>query len=120
MSDFYEVAEMPMDQALGLTGRGGAVSVTDIASRNVDIRSGSVNVRDANGNTISLGLMDDGTLGLQVKDSSGYVLFTLNGTTWKWNDKVNAKNVMQVGKLPDATYGTAVAKAGFNVSDGIS
>jgi hypothetical protein len=56
--------------------------------------------------------------GMQITDSSGFVLFELNGETWFWYDKTTNTNVMQIGLLPDGTYGLAIAKPGYNVSDG--
>lgn len=55
---------------------------------------------------------------MTAKDSSAYTLFTMNGATWYWYDKTTGKNVMQVGLLPDGTYGWAVAASGYNVSQG--
>lgn len=55
---------------------------------------------------------------MQLTDTSGFVLFTMNGSTWKWYDKTTGKNIMQVGLLPDGTYGWAIAKTGKNVIDG--
>lgn len=67
---------------------------------------------------IGFGVLADGNLGMQVTDSSGFVLFKMEGQTWYWYDKTTGKNVMQVGLLPDGTYGWAVAATGYNVSDG--
>lgn len=66
--------------------------------------------------TLTFGLNTDSSYGMQVTDNSGFVLFELNGTTWKWYDKTTGNNVMQIGLLPDGTYGMAVAKKGYNVS----
>lgn len=71
----------------------------------------------ANG-SLSFGTLKDGSLGMQLADTSGFVLFSMNGSTWSWFDKTTNKNVMQVGLLPDGTYGWAIAKPGKNVVDG--
>ena len=42
----------------------------------------------------------------------------MSGQTWYWYDPNTGYNVMQVGLLPDGTYGFAVANAGYNVADG--
>ena len=68
--------------------------------------------------TLNFGLLSDGSLGIQVQDTTGYILFEMTGQTWFWYDKTTGKNVMQVGLLPDGTYGWAVAASGYNVSDG--
>jgi len=62
----------------------------------------------------------NGSLGMTLSDSFGYTLFTMNGQTWSWYDKSSGKNVMQIGLLPDGSYGFAVAAYGYNVSDGFS
>jgi len=62
----------------------------------------------------------NGSLGMTLADNSGFTLFTMNGQTWSWYDKSSGKNVMQIGLLPDGSYGFAVAAYGYNVSDGFS
>lgn len=69
----------------------------------------------ASNGTIYFGLLSDGNLGIQVQDTTGYILFEMTGQTWFWYDKTTSTNVMQVGLLPDGTYGMAVAKPGQNV-----
>lgn len=73
--------------------------------------------------TINVGVIPTATItgvGLSIVDSSGFTLFKMDGQTWYWYDKTTTKNVMQIGKLPDGTYGTAIAKSGFNVQDAFS
>ncbi len=65
---------------------------------------------------ISFGQNKDGSQGMQVVDESGFLLFELNGETWYWYDKVNNVNVMQIGLLPDGTYGMVIAKPGYDVN----
>ena len=48
------------------------------------------------------------------------LLFKMDIATWYWYDATTQKNVMQAGKLPDSTYGWAVAAPNFNVADGVS
>jgi hypothetical protein len=91
---------------------------TTLQIGNLGNNSYGMTVPATNG-TINFGLLSDGSLGMQVVDNSGFILFEMNGTTWFWYDKTTNKNVMQVGLLPDGTYGMAVAKSGYNVSDGI-
>ncbi len=67
---------------------------------------------------LSLGANPDGGAGMSITDDDGFILFKMNGQTWYWYDKTTNKNVMQVGLLPDGSYGMAVAKTGYNVSDG--
>ncbi len=70
------------------------------------------------GGTLVVGALSDGNYGMRYQDSTGYTLFEMTGSTWYWYDKSTGKNVMQVGKLPDGSYGWAVAKSGKNVLDG--
>lgn len=52
--------------------------------------------------------------------NNNLIMKIVNGTLYVY-DPVNGNvNVMQVGKLPDATYGWGVAATGHNVSEGIA
>jgi hypothetical protein len=53
-------------------------------------------------------------------DTLGNLIFKNDGQTQYIYDKTTGKNVVQIGKLPDGSYGWAVAKSGYNVSDAIS
>lgn len=48
------------------------------------------------------------------------LLFKMDLETWYFYDAGTQKNIMQIGKLPDDTYGWAIAKEGYDVSEGIS
>jgi hypothetical protein len=75
---------------------------------------------DSSGNVVSqFGRQVDGSTSLKFFDTSGYTIYSLTGSTAYWYDKSTGKNIMQIGLLPDGTYGVAVAKVGYNVSDGI-
>lgn len=91
------------------------VATSSIASSNQGF---GFSVTDVNGTILTLGVLNDGTLGLNIVDNSNFQLFKLNGSTWYWYDKTHNTNVMQVGLLPDGTYGWAVAATGNNVSAG--
>ena len=57
-------------------------------------------------------------LGLQIADQNGNVLFEMNGSTWYWFDPNNGYvNNMQIGLLPDGSYGMVVATPGNSVQD---
>lgn len=45
------------------------------------------------------------------------LLFKMDIETWYWYDANSTKNIMQLGKLPDSTYGHTTAKQGYNVAD---
>lgn len=54
-------------------------------------------------------------------DSSGNLIMKIVNGTWYIYDPGHSNvNIMQSGKLPDSTYGWAVAASGKNVSDGIT
>lgn len=82
----------------------------------LDYNTGTQTFFGQNGNTINFGTNPDGSIGMNAQNSSGQVLFELNGVTWFWFDQ-NGKNIMQVGQLPDGTFGWAVAVPGQNVAD---
>lgn len=56
------------------------------------------------------------TMGMQVVGAGGNILFEMDGQTWYWFD-TNGNNIMQVGLLPDGTYGWAVATPGNSVAE---
>lgn len=73
-------------------------------------------VIDVNGTSVTYGLLSDGSPGMEITDSSGKVIFKMNGNTWYWYDDATGDNVMQVGLLPDGTHGWVVATPGNDVS----
>jgi hypothetical protein len=72
----------------------------------------------AKGN-VQFGQNNDGSLGMSSYDTSNNLLFELDGQTWKWYDSTG-NNIMQVGKLPDGSFGWAVATPGNSVSASFS
>lgn len=80
---------------------------------------GSITVTNTDGSTVGLGLIP-GTaqFGFFSTDTAGNLIQKLVGATRYIYDISNAKNIMQDGKLPDGTYGWAIAKAGNDVSSG--
>lgn len=46
------------------------------------------------------------------------ILFKMDLSTWFYYTEQDHKNFMQIGKLPDGTYGWAVADVGHDVSEG--
>lgn len=53
-------------------------------------------------------------------DTSGNLVSQITGPTQYIYDLTTNKNILQMGKLPDGTFGLAIAKSGFNVSDAFS
>ncbi len=80
-----------------------------------------ITITQTDGSSVGIGIIGDtGELGTFVTDANGNLISkTVNGTTYYYDLTTN-KNIIQIGKLPDGSYGMAVAKAGYNVSDGIS
>lgn len=72
------------------------------------------------GTSVGIGTIPGSTtneLGFFALDEDGNVVMKIVGPTRYILDIENSKNVMQDGKLPDGTYGWAVAKEGYNVGD---
>jgi len=71
--------------------------------------------------SISIGVIQGSTndtgVGLSITDDNGFVLFKLDGQTWYWYDSTTEKNIMQVGLLPDGSFGQVNVKPGYNVED---
>lgn len=89
----------------------------DGTNNTISIENPSTNVN------INVGVIAGSTgsgVGLSVVDDSGFTLFKMDGPTWFWYDKTTKKNIMQIGLLPDGSYGWAVAAPGYNVADGIT
>lgn len=89
------------------------------SSYGITLNNGTMTVAAPEG-TITIGTESNGAVGLESVDSNSDVLFKMNGATWYWYDVTNGKNVMQIGLLPDGTYGLAIAKPGYNVGDAIT
>lgn len=81
----------------------------------------AMEVTNADGTKTGIGQIPGTTdLGFYTLDTSGNVIQKIVGPTRYVYDISTGKNIMQDGKLPDASYGQATAKAGFNVSEGVS
>ena len=94
-------------------------------SRGENTITGSMVIVDENDSTqrIVIGNVNGefGVFGvsLETNDPNAQtVIWKIVGQTYYFYDLVNGSvNIMQVGKLPDATFGWAVAKTGINVSE---
>lgn len=110
----------PYDPTARLYGRQ-VLSGTVTGNLNV---VGSVTVSNTDGSLLGMGAIPDnsGDFGFYAQDSNGNLLYKIVGSTIYAYDvtRVPATNIMQILKLPDGTYGWAVAAPGKNVSDGIS
>lgn len=73
----------------------------------------------ADGTSIGMGVIPGTTeFGFFSLDADGNLVMKIVGGTMYVYDLDNDVNVMQAGKLPDASYGWAVASEGENVEDG--
>lgn len=81
----------------------------------------AMEVTNADGTKTGIGQIPGSTdLGFYTLDASGNVIQKIVGATRYVYDISTGKNIIQDGKLPDASYGQATAKAGFNISDAIT
>lgn len=79
----------------------------------------AMEVTNADGTKTGIGQIPGSTdLGFYTLDAAGNVIQKIVGPTRYIYDLSTIKNVMQDGKLPDATYGWAVAATNKNVSEG--
>lgn len=104
------------------------------------VTRGTQTIQNTDGSYVTLGLIPDGGTDFGIAffnssgviiskntgavetiyDSSGNMISQNTGETQFIYDGNTGKNVMQIGKLPDDTYGFAVAATGDNVADGYS
>lgn len=81
----------------------------------------AMEVTNSNGTKTGIGQIPGSTdLGFYTLDAAGNVIQKIVGATRYVYDVSTGKNIIQDGKLPDASYGQATAKAGFNISDAIT
>jgi hypothetical protein len=82
---------------------------------------GTQTYMNTDGSYMTMGLIPNSTdFGIAFFDASGTLISKITGSTQYVYDKTTGKNIMQIGKLPDNTYGWAVAKVGNDVKDGFS
>lgn len=86
------------------------------------VTRGTQTFMNTDGSYMTTGLIPDGgtDFGIAFFDNSGTLISKITASTQYVYDKTTGKNIMQIGKLPDGTYGWAVAKVGSNVKDGFS
>lgn len=74
------------------------------------------------GSYITIGLIPDGSnqFGIAYWDSKGRLISKNTGITEYKYDQSTGRNYYQNGLLPDGSYGEAIAKAPYNVSDAIT
>lgn len=81
-----------------------------------------ITITQSDGSSVGVGIIpgDTSHSGFFVVDGSGNIVMKIIGPTRYIYDITTGKNIIQDGKLPDGTYGLAIAKSGYNISDAIS
>lgn len=109
-------------QDIILDGTTGSITIGSSTTSNVV--SNGINVVNTDGSRVGMGAIPDGSgdFGFYAQDGKGNLLYKIVGSTIYTYDITQnpVTNNMQLLKLPDGTYGLAIAKPGFNVSDGIT
>lgn len=117
--------EIRIGNSIKISGKTQQIAVTTTGG-NITIGATSdgrlaMEVTNSDGTKTGIGVIPGSTqLGFYTLDASGNVIQKIVGPTRYVYDLTTGKNIMQDGKLPDASYGQATAKPGFNVSDGVS
>jgi hypothetical protein len=105
------------DNALGLNNPDGILTGS---MRGTQQANQFIATNPADKSRVGIGLIPGSTTGeygFFVIDASNNIIQKIVSATRSVYDIANNKNVIQDGKLPDNTYGYAVAKTGKNVSD---
>lgn len=115
--------EIRIGRSIKISGKNQQIKVTTTGG-NITMGATSdgrlaMEVTNADGTKTGIGVIPGLTqLGFYTLDAGGNVIQKIVGPTQSVYDISTTKNIMQVGKLPDATYGWAVAATNKNVSDG--
>lgn len=105
-----------LHQQISVTTTGGNITMGATSDGRL-----AMEVTNTDGTKTGIGTIPGSTdLGFYTLDTAGNVVQKIVGATRYVYDISTTKNIIQDGKLPDNTYGQANAKAGFNVSDGIT
>lgn len=101
----------------------GALTITDPNTNqqniSIDGSAQAITVTNTDGSTVGLGLIPGTTnFGFFAQDKNGNLVMQIVGPTMSTFDLTQspAINNMQIGKLPDSSYGMVVAKTGKSVS----
>lgn len=104
------------------------VSVDAIANRVAPrqvasgVQRGTQIIMNTDGSYITLGLIPNSNnqFGIAFFTASGTLVSKNTATTQYFYDETTGKNIIQIGKLPDNTYGYVVATTGNDVQDAYS
>lgn len=81
---------------------------------------GTQRVSNTDGSYVLVGNLPDNTFGIGFFDANNNLVSKNIGQTQYVYDITTGKNIIQIGKLPDGTYGFVAAKTGLNVADAFS
>lgn len=82
---------------------------------------GTQRITNTDGSYMTLGAIPNTTeFGIAFYTVGGALVRKVTMLTDYLYDATTGRNLMQIGKLPDASYNVAIAKSGFNISDGIT
>lgn len=115
--------EIRLGNNIKISGKNQQISVNTTGG-NITIGATSdgrlaMEVTNTDGTKTGIGQIPGSTdLGFYTLDSAGNVIQKIIGATRYVYDISTSKNIMQDGKLPDATYGWSVAATNKNVADG--
>lgn len=105
----------------------GAIIITDPNTNqqniSIDGSAQAITVTNTDGSVVGMGLIPSTTdFGFYAQDSNGNLLYKIVGSTIYAYDitQTPVTNIIQILKLPDNTYGMAIAKTGKNVADAFS
>lgn len=109
-------------QDIILDGSTGSITIGQTTTTNTI--SNGINVVNTDGSRVGMGAIPDGSgdFGFYAQDGAGNLLYKIVGSTQYVYDITQTPhtNVMQIMKLPNGTYGEAIAKIGENVADAFS
>lgn len=83
------------------------------------VTRGTWRINNSDGSYITVGVIPETTddFGIAFFNSNGNMISKNQGNTQYVYDVANNKNIIQIGLLPDDTYGFVVAKSGYDVSE---
>lgn len=101
----------------------GSITITNPTTNkqniSIDGTAQAITVTNTDGSVVGMGLIPNSAdFGFYAQDAQGNLLYKIVGSTIFAYDITHNTNVMQILKLPDGTYGWAVANVGENVADG--
>jgi hypothetical protein len=85
------------------------------------VTRGTQRIVNTDGSYVTLGEIPDGSgdFGIAHFNASGTIIFKNTGVT-EYKYDVTGRNYYQNGKLPDGSYGEAIAKSPYSVGDAIT